>query len=65
LKGIIKNPKFYLLYANKNPWPFHMAFIESYFNYENLFVTDLVGCFEFEKLYKVGLNRFESNLKSV
>jgi hypothetical protein len=47
LKRIIKNPKFYLLYANKNPWPFHMVFIESCFNYKNLFVTDLDGCFEF------------------
>jgi hypothetical protein len=40
-------PKFYLHYANKSPWPIHIVFIESCFNYENMFVTVLDCCFEF------------------
>jgi hypothetical protein len=58
-------PKFYLLYANKSPWPIHMVFIENCFIYKNLFITVLFDCFEFLKLCKVGLDQFGSNLKSV
>jgi hypothetical protein len=36
-----------LHYANKNPWPFHIDFMESCFNFENLFITILYCCFEF------------------
>jgi hypothetical protein len=32
LKRDYSKSNFYLLYANKNPWPFHMVFIESCFN---------------------------------
>jgi hypothetical protein len=65
LKRDYLKPKFYLLYANKNLWPFHMDFMESCSNYENLFITVLYGCFELLKLCKVGLDRFDSNLKRV
>jgi hypothetical protein len=36
LKRDYSKSKFYLLYANKNPWPFHMVFMESCSNYEKL-----------------------------
>jgi hypothetical protein len=65
LKRDYLKPKFYLLYANENLWPFHMDFMESCSNYENLFTTVLYGCFELLKLCKVGLNQFDSILKRV
>jgi hypothetical protein len=65
LKRDYSKSNFYLHYANKNPWPIHMVFIESGFNYENLSITVLYGCFELLKLCKVGLDRFGSNLKKV
>jgi hypothetical protein len=65
LKRIYSKSNFYLHYANKSPWPIHMVFMESCFNYENLFITVLYGCFELLKLCKVGLDQFGSNLKSV
>jgi hypothetical protein len=47
LKRDYLKPKFYLHYANKNPWQIHIVFIESCFNYENMFITVLYCCFEF------------------
>jgi hypothetical protein len=58
LKRDYLKPKFYLLYANENLWPFHIDFIESCCIYENLFITVQYDCFELLKLYKVGLNHF-------
>jgi hypothetical protein len=40
-------PKFHLQYANKSPWPIHIVFIKTCFNYENMLVTVLDCCFEF------------------
>jgi hypothetical protein len=37
---------------------FTWIFMESCFNYENLFITVQYDCFELLKLYKVGLNHF-------
>jgi hypothetical protein len=47
LKRDYSKSKFYLHYANKNPWPIHMVFMESCFNYENLFITVQYDYFEF------------------
>jgi hypothetical protein len=47
LKRDYSKSNFYLHYANKSPWPIHMVFMESCFNYKNLFITVLYGCFEF------------------
>jgi hypothetical protein len=38
---------FYLHYANENPRPFHLVFMESCCIYENLYLTVLYDCFEF------------------
>jgi hypothetical protein len=47
LKRDYSKSNFYLPYANKIPWPILIVFMESCFDYENLFITVLYGCFEF------------------